>query len=170
MVEEDHDALHGMLLPEDNLYQLYLAILTYRLILPEIEALCNRLKLGKDDADLLHSVAQLREDVGRLQVGTVLPSEVSHLLAPYSGPTVLVTWVATGSEGVRTHLSRYWEIYRHIKPALTGDDLKQMGFRPGPIFGQVLDALRDARLDGKVSSKGGERAIAREILEEQAIG
>jgi tRNA nucleotidyltransferase (CCA-adding enzyme) len=168
IIEEDHDGLHGMLLPKDNLYQLYLALLTYRLILPEIDALCNRLKLGKDDVDLLHGVAQLRQGVERLQIGTIHASEVYELLAPFSGPTILVTWVATGSEGVRTHLSRYWQIYRHVKPALTGDDLKEMGFRPGPAFGQVLDALRAARLDGEVSSEVEERAIAREMLEAQA--
>jgi len=66
---------------------------------------------------------------------------------------------------VREHLSRYWETYRHVKPVLSGNDLKAMGYKPGPIFGEVLDTLRDMRLDGQLSSEEEERHLAREMLE-----
>jgi tRNA nucleotidyltransferase (CCA-adding enzyme) len=48
---------------------------------------------------------------------------------------------------------------------LGGNDLKAMGYKPGPIFGEVLDALRDARLDGQLSSEEEERRVAHEMLE-----
>jgi tRNA nucleotidyltransferase (CCA-adding enzyme) len=146
-------------------HHLYLALLTYRLIMPELDTLCARLRLAKDDEDLLHEVASLKVAVEILQVGTVFPSEVYRLLSPYSGPAILVVWVATDSGGVREHLSRYWKAYRHVKPVLGGNDLKAMGYKPGPIFGEVLDALRDARLDGQLSSEEEERRVAHEMLE-----
>jgi tRNA nucleotidyltransferase (CCA-adding enzyme) len=164
MVEEEHDALHGMSLPADNAHHLYLALFAYRLILPEVDTLCTRLKLARDDVELVHNVAALKIQIEPLQVGDARPSQVAHLLAPYSGPDILVTWVATDSKGVREHLSRYWEDYRHVKPVLTGDDLKAMGFAPGPVFGTVLGRLRDARLDGQILSEDQERQIAREML------
>ena len=164
MVEEEHDALHGMPLPADNAHHLYLALFAYRLILPEVDTLCTRLKLVRDDVELLHKVAMLKTQIEPLQVGDAHPSEVVRLLAPYSGPDILVTWVATDSNGVREHLSRYWKDYRHVKPVLTGDDLKAMGFPPGPVFGTVLGKLRDARLDGHISSEDQERQIARKML------
>ncbi|MBN1642755.1 MAG: CBS domain-containing protein [Anaerolineae bacterium] len=163
--EEEHDGLHGTPLPANNAHQLYLALLSYRLILPELDTLCTRLKLAKDDVDLLHEVAALKTRIEALQVEDVSPSAVYRLLAPFSGPTVLVTWVATDSSGVREHLARYWQDYRHARPILTGNDLKGMGYSPGPAFGAVLDALRDAHLDGHVSSEEEERAIARAILD-----
>ena len=43
-------------------------------------------------------------------------------------------------------------------PLLSGDDLKQLGLRPGPHFKRLLDALRDAQLDKLVQSR--EDAIA----------
>ncbi len=164
-VEEDHDTLHGTTLPTTNVHHLYLALLSYRLILPELDTLCGRLRLAKDDVDLMHEVASLKTEIETLQMGDVAPSEVYRLLVPFSGPAILAAWVATDSPGVREHLSCYWESYRHVKPAIGGDDLKAMGYKPGPIFGQVLDALRDMRLDGQVSSEGEERRIAREMLE-----
>jgi poly(A) polymerase len=36
---------------------------------------------------------------------------------------------------------------------LTGDDLKALGFRPGPRFKEILDALEEAQLNGKVLTR-----------------
>jgi tRNA nucleotidyltransferase (CCA-adding enzyme) len=164
VVEEEHDALHGLSLPTDNAHHMYLALLTYRLILAELDTLGTRLKLARDDVDMLHAVAALRDETARFQVGDMRPSEVYRLLEPYSGPTILITWVATDSQRVRAYLQDYWRDHRHVKPVLTGDDLKKMGFSPGPIFGQVLGALRDARLDGQIATKQEEEEMARTIL------
>ncbi len=35
---------------------------------------------------------------------------------------------------------------------LTGDDLQAMGFRPGPLFSEILRALEDAQLEGQVTT------------------
>jgi tRNA nucleotidyltransferase/poly(A) polymerase len=35
---------------------------------------------------------------------------------------------------------------------LTGDDLKEMGFSPGPRFKEILDSLEEAQLNGKIST------------------
>jgi poly(A) polymerase len=36
---------------------------------------------------------------------------------------------------------------------LTGDDLQAMGFRPGPLFSDMLRALEDAQLEGQISTR-----------------
>ena len=38
----------------------------------------------------------------------------------------------------------------NIKPILTGDDLRKLGYKPGPQYRQILAALLVATLDGKV--------------------
>jgi poly(A) polymerase len=42
-----------------------------------------------------------------------------------------------------------------IRPArlLTGDDLLEMGYRPGPIFSEILRAVEDAQLEGQLRTK-----------------
>jgi len=37
---------------------------------------------------------------------------------------------------------------------LTGDDLQAMGFRPGPLFAQILRGLEDMQLEGQVKTRG----------------
>jgi poly(A) polymerase len=53
-----------------------------------------------------------------------------------------------------------------IAPArlLTGQDLIDAGYRPGPEFGRVLTEVEDAQLEGRVSTKEEALEVAREIL------
>jgi poly(A) polymerase len=41
----------------------------------------------------------------------------------------------------------------HPRKLLTGDDLQEMGYRPGPLFSEILRALEDAQLDGDIQTK-----------------
>ncbi len=47
-------------------------------------------------------------------------------------------------------------------PLLTGQDLKSMGFQPGPNFREILLAVQDAQLDGALSSAEEARDYVRE--------
>jgi poly(A) polymerase len=42
-----------------------------------------------------------------------------------------------------------------VRPArlLGGDDLNGMGFRPGPLFAQILQSLEDAQLEGQIKTR-----------------
>jgi poly(A) polymerase len=42
-----------------------------------------------------------------------------------------------------------------VRPArlLTGDDLKRLGFLPGPSFKEILNAIEDAQLNGKIRTR-----------------
>lgn len=46
-------------------------------------------------------------------------------------------------------------------PLLTGDDLTARGFTPGPMFKKILQAARDAQLNGTISDK--EQALALKV-------
>jgi poly(A) polymerase len=50
-----------------------------------------------------------------------------------------------------------------IRPSklLTGDDLLEMGYKPGPIFTQILASLEDAQLEGKVNTPDEARRFVR---------
>lgn len=48
-------------------------------------------------------------------------------------------------------------------PLLTGDELVAAGFKPGPGFKRVLDAVYDAQLEGRVESREQAMNLAREV-------
>jgi poly(A) polymerase len=49
------------------------------------------------------------------------------------------------------------------EPLVTGHDLIEMGFDPGPMFGRVLEEVRDAQLDEEVTSREEALALAHEL-------
>jgi hypothetical protein len=46
-------------------------------------------------------------------------------------------------------------------PLITGDDLVSEGFRPGHVFRRILDAVYDAQLESRVSTRDQAMALAR---------
>ena len=39
------------------------------------------------------------------------------------------------------------------KPLLSGEDLIALGYQPGPQFGEMLSAIEDAQLEGRLKSR-----------------
>jgi poly(A) polymerase len=50
-------------------------------------------------------------------------------------------------------------------PLITGDDLIAAGYRPGPLFKEVLGAVEDAQLDGTIHTREEALALARKKAE-----
>jgi len=139
------------------------ALLTYRLQPDDIEALAARLRLARSVADDLQLLPVLREATHRL-ARLSRPSTIVRLLEPFPGRVLAAAWLASGSARTRQRLLEVQRHWRKVQPELGGDDLKALGLRPGPLFGRLLDALRDARLDGKVSSRADELQLVERLL------
>jgi poly(A) polymerase len=50
------------------------------------------------------------------------------------------------------------------KSLIDGGDLIGMGYEPGPLFREVLDAVTDAQLEGKISTKSEAESFVREMF------
>jgi tRNA nucleotidyltransferase (CCA-adding enzyme) len=154
---------HLTIRPSDQISILYLALLTYRLSASDLASLIERLKIASEDAALLRQVNELRSSIGELTEERQ-PSAIYRLLKHYSGPAIFVLWIATESELVREQLELYHRKLRFVEPEIDGEYLKAMSLKPGPLFGQILSALRDARLDGEVTSLEEEKALVDKLL------
>jgi len=49
-------------------------------------------------------------------------------------------------------------------PLITGEDLKPLGIPPGPVYRTLLDAIRDAQLEGRIAAAEEALALCRDIL------
>ncbi len=153
-------------LDSEDMGFLHLALLAYRLNERQLPALSKRLKVKREveeDLVLMHS---LRHRVSEL-LESVRPSEMYHLLQPYPARVIAAIWVASDNEVVQQRLLRYQTTWRFVEPELTGDDLQEMGLKPGPLFGRLLRELRDARLNGEVTTRVEEKALVERILAAQ---
>jgi tRNA nucleotidyltransferase (CCA-adding enzyme) len=146
---------------------LYLALLNYRLSVEEMEAFISRLKTPRSDADLLREVNALRSVAVSIAEDDHPPSAIVRWLGYYTPQALFVLWVATDSAQVRLQVERYCRELRFVQSEIDGRYLKEMGLQPGPIFGSILRRLRDAKLDGEVTTLEDEKALVERILAEE---
>jgi len=138
---------------------LYLALLAYPLGNEESEDLISRLRLSKSLSQTLRDTNNLKTKLQSLVDPELTPSSIYRLLRGYSLPAITATSLACDSPLARQHIHLFLNKLRHIKPALTGDDLKMMGITPGPRIKEIMQLLHETKLDGKVTSKQSEKNL-----------
>ena len=112
----------------------------------------ENLQLPKDSLQRLQELATLETIVTPQLLEAQLPSQVYQLLHPYK-PLGLILWAARSSKPVRRLVWQYVTQLSAVKPTLTGNDLKNLGFAPGPLYKEILTDLLVATLDGKISDR-----------------
>jgi poly(A) polymerase len=126
---------------------------------PMAEAICRRLRFSNEDTEqILALVANhMRfKDVEQMKASTLkrfvrLPRFEEHL--------ELHRLDCLSSH---RHLESYGFVQQVLKETppeqirpprlLTGDDLQEMGYKPGPMFSEILRAVEDAQLEGQLES------------------
>jgi tRNA nucleotidyltransferase (CCA-adding enzyme) len=145
----------------------YLALISLRATVEQIEALAHRLKLPKDDTRFLLQAKQLGSTLPALADAVLLPSRIYQLLWPFSDEVIFTCWLASEDELIKQRLELYHKELASVEPLIDGDELKEMGLTPGPLYGEILGALRDARLDGKIKTPAQEKALVQHLMARQ---
>ena len=80
------------------------------------------------------------------------PSQIYQLLRPYQY-IGLILFAVRNSQSVRSIIWQYLTKLSQTEPLLDGNDLKTLGYQPGPIYKQILSDLLAATLDGQISDR-----------------
>ena len=91
------------------------------------------------------------------------PKEIYHTFANLSIEAVIFLMALSSSDRLNQYVNIYFAQYQgKSEPSLTGDDLVEMGIEPGPVFQSVFNALREARVMGRVNTREEEVALVEE--------
>jgi tRNA nucleotidyltransferase (CCA-adding enzyme) len=165
---------HDLLFLEEpcQRWMVYFMILTREFDEPAVQDICTRLQLpARHRAIFCHERFQADEALhwlaGHLPaINSVLYRNV-HMLRM---ELLLYIMGVSGRPAVKKAISHYFTKLRHTELAIRGDDLKAMGIPPGPIFRKILDAVTDAKLNGRVKNKKEESEFARNYWAEASDG
>ena len=83
-------------------------------------------------------------------------SELYDKLSGFKTELILYMMAAAKYERVKKSISLYFTQLRPVKVSITGQDLKSMGLKPGPLYREILDAVLHAKLNGQLKSKNDE--------------
>jgi tRNA nucleotidyltransferase (CCA-adding enzyme) len=92
-----------------------------------------------------------------------LPAKNSTLYKRLTGlknELLLYMMAATRQEKVKRAISHFFTRLRQVEPAIGGRDLVEMGYKPGPIYREIIQAVLDAKLDGRLKTRKEELAYA----------
>jgi poly(A) polymerase len=140
--------------------------------------ICQRLKLSNDEHDRIvwlverHQVLCESRQMRPAKLKTLLVHRgIEELFALHRADAL--AW-GHGLEHV-LHAEEKRQEWRQAgtlnpPPPITGDDLKEMGLEPGPLFKTLLDRVREAQLDGALHSAEQARDLVRQILCEKQGG
>jgi len=142
----------------------YLSLLTSTMNRDELDSFAMRLRIANSDARLLHEVVRLRESLDKLTARVMLPSTIHRLLSPYSREARFVLSVLTDSGLVRQRLDLYESKLAKVAPHVDGYTLKALGVPPGPVYGEILERLRSALLDGQATTIEEEQLLAERLV------
>jgi tRNA nucleotidyltransferase (CCA-adding enzyme) len=88
------------------------------------------------------------------------PSQWTFHLEELPSLAIYVVWLASSERS----LSQYLEKWRDVKSLTTGDDLNQLGLKPGPKYKEILSRLRAAWLDGEISTIEEETILRDQLI------
>jgi poly(A) polymerase len=138
---------------------------------PQIaESLCRRLKFSNDE---MERIVWLCSQSGSLSGARNFPlSRLKRLLAhPFAMDLLMQTRAVQTAKGEELTDVLFCEAYLRNTPPdeldpaplITGDDLIRNGLRPGKSFKTLLDALRDAQLEGRIQTAAEAQILAKEL-------
>jgi tRNA nucleotidyltransferase (CCA-adding enzyme) len=135
------------------------ALWVYRLedsLAPEVLAVLN---LPGTERQAIHEMRQVGRQLAALNK-QAQPSEVVRVLEGRREMALAAAWLALNDDTTaQSYIDRFLGQWRHVRPNVDGDDLRQLGLPPGPAYGRILDRLRDAWLNGELSNPAEEEQM-----------
>lgn len=91
-------------------------------------------------------------------------AEIFTLLKGFQTEAVLYMMACTDSETAKKRISLYHTRLRNVEITISGKDLLDMGLAPGPVFSHTLQAVLEAKLNGRIKTREDEFAFARKHI------
>jgi tRNA nucleotidyltransferase (CCA-adding enzyme) len=124
----------------------------------------KNLQFPEDSIKRLENLTSAEVEIMTLLPTFQRPSQVVQLLRKYDLPMLILIAVQS-PRSLRRKIWQYLTVWANVQPILNGNDLRKLGYNPGPQFRQMLDDLLAATLDGVVSDESG----AEEFLSEKWV-
>ncbi len=145
---------------EINKSHLFLMALLNELTPRERTEALQRLQVPqRASREILDGIEDSQTALAKLQNAS--SKDIYYTLRPLNLQSILFTMARARDKERKKAISLYLTILRNIRPELTGRDLQSMGYRPGPVFREILTAILEARLERKIKTREEEMDFVR---------
>jgi len=98
-----------------------------------------------------------------LRAGGHLSDSVLYRSLSGLTPESMVLLAREGEEVARRGVARFLTRLVDMDPFVDGNDLREMNVEEGPLLGEILEAIFEAQLDGRVTDRAAALSLARDL-------
>ena len=133
---------------------------------------CERMEMSERvRRRVVDNIEHLRMAMARFSSGVtaIRKSETYKILDSMSRESMLFIMARTRSEELKKAISSYITHHESYRPFITGGDLKKLGVPEGPLYKEILEKLKDAKIDMNLKTKEEEAHFVDTYLMERGI-
>ena len=146
-----------------------LSLLNHKEILHSTRAMRQALRISNNELDVMHGTL---EGAAMLLDRELRPALYKRFAArPTAGDArrllEAISRVGQHQQRIAEVLARLDELHGQVvapPPLITGDDLKDLGVQPGPVYRRILEAVYDAQLEDDQMERSAALALARSLI------
>ncbi|WP_414527156.1 CBS domain-containing protein [Nodularia chucula] len=112
----------------------------------------KNLHLPEDGIKRLENLDKAQTQVEELLPSLQSPSQIVQVLQQYDLP-MLILIALPSPRNIRRQIWHYLTVLANVQPIINGNDLKQLGYKPGKQYRQILDDLLTATLDKVIENR-----------------
>ena len=135
-------------------WKVYLLCIMSRSGLKELVTFCRRFELIEK---LEKNLLRLKSEVDRIAVDMLhrpymKPSEIYWLLQDLDSEGLLYLMAIARKKHIQKAVSQYVTQLENAQPLVSGVDLQEMGYKPGPGYRAMLNHVIEGQLNGEIRS------------------
>lgn len=149
-----------------NRWIVYLLGLLHNLNFETKSEICSYFRLPPKDTEIFTKESLLAQQTIKWMKKNreIKNSEIYLKLCHFKTESLLYLLSITNDKKIKQNVVEYFTSFKKTEIQLKGKDLKNLGFKPGPVFGQILEKIFLEKLDGNIKSFNDEFDIAKSYL------
>ena len=136
-----------------------------RLKVAQVKEIINKFVLRKEDSKRILS-GKISAPILLKKLsskGPLKPSQIYKILKPLSYEVILFALAKGTNLQLKQRVRRFFVGYEDVRIKTSGEDLKKLGFKPGPHFKNILRKLQYMKVDGQLKSKKDELKLIQKL-------
>ncbi|MEW5820291.1 MAG: hypothetical protein AB1782_08885 [Cyanobacteriota bacterium] len=143
---------------KEKIWLIYLGAILHELPHEKIEIVLEKLNLSNNEKEIIHKGIELLYLTAEAIVPQY-PSDVYYFYEGYEPESIVLSTLWQLDRAIFCNVWNYFERYSNVKIAINGNDLKELGIEPGPLYSEIMEILLDLKLDGVINNKVDELAF-----------
>lgn len=146
---------------------IYLLLLLASLEEEQVKAVADRYRLNGYARKCLWDGRRVEEVVGLLNKPETKFSDIGAIIDGWNPESIVYLLLCIHDETNWDQLVRYLDAKESVKVEINGNDLKQFGIKPGPLYSTILSRLYQLKLDGELKNRNDELQAVQAWLQEE---